>query len=493
MSERVTLNRELGLFGLVATGVCAMLGAGINVVPFMIQRHVPGIGPSVLAAYAIAVVPALLSAFCYAALSSAMPRAGGSYVFASRSLHPYLGFVASFSQWFGLSMAIGVVSYVLVPFLRDIAIVVDWQSVVSFLEFDSARLFVPLVFLWSFTIVNLLGGKFYQRTLIPLMVLMLAGGLIVIPAGFAFDHSDFLAAAESRQEVLSSPSNQAPFSWLTVMTASVFLFSSFIGFDSVAQAGGEAKNPTRNLPLAICISILGVAAYYMAFTAAVYHAVPWHYIAERATNTDLTAPGLLGYLLSPEWTIVIVVAATIALANDLPAMILSTSRLVFAWAEDGFFPSFFSGVGERFRTPHSAIVLSSLVSTFGIFGNYVSGDFFLGIDLLVTAMLVNFFLMAISILALPIRNPDLAKKIRFMRSRLLQTLVGVAAGLMLFFLIVIQVIKDVTTEQESWYFHALYTYLVVLVIGSLIFLRGYRQLVTAGVDLKKRFLQLPSQ
>ena len=96
-------------------------------------------------------------------------------------------------------------------------------------------------------------------------------------------------------------------------------------------------------------------------------------------------------------------------------------------------------------------------------------------------------------MALPIRNLDLAKKIRFMRSRSLQTLVGVAAGIMLFFLIVIQVIKDVTTEQESWYFHALYTYLVVLVIGSLIFFRGYRQLVTAGVDLKKRFLQLPSQ
>jgi len=88
-----------------------MMGAGINVVPIMVQRSVPGIGPWVFAAYAIAVLPALLAAFSYAMLSSAMPRAGGSYVFASRSLSPYLGFVASFSQWFGLSMAIGVVSY----------------------------------------------------------------------------------------------------------------------------------------------------------------------------------------------------------------------------------------------------------------------------------------------------------------------------------------------------------------------------------------------
>ena len=55
------LAREMGLMGLVATGVCSMVGAGINVIPFMIQRHVPGIGPHVLLAFVIAAVPAVLS------------------------------------------------------------------------------------------------------------------------------------------------------------------------------------------------------------------------------------------------------------------------------------------------------------------------------------------------------------------------------------------------------------------------------------------------
>src|SRR5574341_1499470 len=98
----------MGLLGLVATGVCSMIGAAINVIPFMIQRNVPGIGPHVLPAYLFAALPAILAALAYAILSSAMPRAGGSYVYASRALSPYLGFVASFSQWFGLSIAIGV-------------------------------------------------------------------------------------------------------------------------------------------------------------------------------------------------------------------------------------------------------------------------------------------------------------------------------------------------------------------------------------------------
>jgi len=75
----------------------------------LIQRNVPGIGPYVLPAFLLAAIPALLAAFAYASLSSAMPRAGGSYIFASRGLHPYLGFVASFAQWFGLTIIIGVI------------------------------------------------------------------------------------------------------------------------------------------------------------------------------------------------------------------------------------------------------------------------------------------------------------------------------------------------------------------------------------------------
>lgn len=102
------LAREMGLLGLTATGICAMVGAAVNVIPFKIQRQVPGIGANVLPAYLLAAVPAVLAGLAYAMLAPAMPRAGGSYVFASRALSPYLGFVASFSQWFSLSIVMGV-------------------------------------------------------------------------------------------------------------------------------------------------------------------------------------------------------------------------------------------------------------------------------------------------------------------------------------------------------------------------------------------------
>jgi amino acid transporter len=78
-NARPRLACEMGLLGLTATGVCSMVGAGINVIPFMIQRNVPGIADDVLQAYAFAAVPAILAGLAYAILASAMPRAGGSY------------------------------------------------------------------------------------------------------------------------------------------------------------------------------------------------------------------------------------------------------------------------------------------------------------------------------------------------------------------------------------------------------------------------------
>ena len=161
-----------------------MIGAGINIIPFAIQRSVPGIGPHVLLAYALAAIPAALAAFAYAFLSSAMPRAGGSYIFASRSLSPYLGFVASFSQWFGLSIAIGVVAYVTVPFLRDIAIAMEWNNIAISLEQGSIRVGIALIFLWIFITVNILGVRFYLGTLIPMVYLMFGLGFVVIITGF---------------------------------------------------------------------------------------------------------------------------------------------------------------------------------------------------------------------------------------------------------------------------------------------------------------------
>jgi APA family basic amino acid/polyamine antiporter len=470
-----------------------MLGAAINVIPFMIQRSVPGIGPFVVPAYFFAAVPAVLAAVAYAVLASAMPRAGGSYVYASRALHPYLGFVASFSQWFGLSIAIGVVSYVIVPFLRDIATALGLEGLAGALDTGSVRLLVALAFLWLFVLVNLRGVRLYERTLVPLMFMMFALGAIVIVAGFAFDQSQFAAAVLERDGAIIGPAPAAAFDWWTFLAASALLFASFIGFDSIAQAGGEARNPGRSLPLAIATAVTTVGTFYLLFTAAVYHAVPWWYIAERAQTTDLTAPGLLSHLLSPGWAVLIVAGAAIALINDLPAMLLAVSRLMFAWAEDGVFPRAVSRVHSRWHTPHVAIVASGLMATVGILGSHLAGDFFLGVDILVTSMLVNFLVMCLSVLWLPRRNPELAERIQVARSPAARTLLATAGVLFLGGFLIIHIWKDVSSPVVEWYFHSTPVWLLVMALATLIFVREMRQLRRSGADVEAIFARLPPE
>jgi amino acid transporter len=481
----------MSLMGLAATGICSMMGAGITVIPFMIQRNVAGIGPYVLPAYLFAAVPAVLAALAYAILASAMPRAGGSYVYVSRAMNPYLGFVASFSQWFGLCIAIGVVSYVLIPFLRDMAAALDWETLAMAFDRGGVRLFLALLFLWTFVAVNIRGVMLYERTLVPLMFLMFALGAVVIVAGFWFDQRDFAAALLEREGRVIAGGEGAPFRLGVYLAAAAVLFSSFIGFDSIAQAGGEAKNPGRALPLAIGIAIVTVGTFYFLFTAAVYHAVPWSYIAAESASRDVTAPGLLGYLLPVGWTVAIVAGAAIALINDLPAMLLAVSRLMFAWAEDGIFPRRVAAVHSRWRTPHVAIVLSGIMASVGVLGSHMAGDFFLGVDILVTSMLVNFLLMCVSVLNLPRHNPELARAVRVLPSKKVRVPLALGGVVLLGGFLVVHILKDLLAPVSAWYFHSTPVWLVVMAVATVVYIRELKALKRRGVDVGGIFSKLP--
>jgi len=490
-SHSTSLSRKLGLTGLIATGICSMLGASINVVPFMIQRNVPGIGPYVLPAFLTASIPCILAALAYASLSSAMPRAGGSYIYISRGLNPYLGFVGSFSQWFGLSIVIGVISYIIIPFIRDIAIALDWQQTAEFLEIGFVRVSLALLLLWLFVYVNIRGVEVYESTLIPLMIIMFGLGALMIFSGYYFNVQDFSEAIKERGMELPQTNTNTGFSLTTFLSAAAILFSSFIGFDSIAQAGGEAKNPSRNLPLAIGLTILIVGGFYMLFTSAVYHTVPWEFVAQQAMEKDITAPGLLSYLLPSGIAVAIVAGAAIALINDLPAMLLSVSRLMFAWAEDGIFPDYLSKVHKKFQTPHIALYSSGIVASIGILGSHFAGDFFLGIDIMVTSMMVNFLLMCISLFAISGVNPSISKNITFLKNLTIQKMVGGVGAIVLLIFLVIHSYKDFSKEVGAWYFHSSLIWIIVMGIGSFIFLYKMTHLKREGKDIKKLFSTLP--
>lgn len=492
-SPKTKLTRQLGLLTLTATGVCSMLGASINVVPFMIQRNVPGIGPYVLPAFLFAAIPAIFAALAYSILSSAMPRAGGSYLYASRGLNPYLGFIASFSQWFGLSIVIGVIAYICIPFIRDVTLGLGWDELSASLETPVIRVGLALALIWIFVLINIKGTKSYERTLLPMMFLMFGLGAIVIVAGFSYDSADFMAALMTRDNVEFTPVASVDFDWRIFLSAAALLFSSFIGFDSIAQAGSEAKNPTKSLPMAILLAILSVGLFYFLFTAAVYHTVPWSYVAAEAMDKDISAPGLLSYVLPAGLGVAILLGAAIALINDLPAMLLSVSRLMFAWAEDGIFPSAIAKVHPVRHTPHIALMAAGVMASAGVLGSHFAGDFFLGIDIMVTSMMVNFLLMCITLITFPKVNPQLAQNISVLKNRTMQLCIGWLGTISLIGFLIIHTYKDLTAEADHWYFHSTPVWLMVMALASILFFYKWRQFGHQGEEAFHKFKELPKE
>lgn len=468
-------------------GIGSMIGAGINIVPFALQRTVPGIGDHVLVAYLLAAIPAALAALCYAALGSAMPRAGGSYVYASRALGPLPGFIASFSQWVGLCMAIGVVAYLIPPFLRDVAQAGQWVAVATMLDQRTVRLVLALLLVWLFVLVNVRGVTSVTRTLVPLVMLMFISAGVVIIVGFSHDPAAYIAS-HSLSRTLPTV---APNPWTVIPPASAILFSSFIGFDAIAQAGGEARDPERSIPRAVILTLVSVGLFYFLFTAAVYHAVPWPYVAYAATAGDVTAPGLLAPLVSPAVAIVMVAGGAIALIKDLPGMILGVSRLCFAWADDGVFPSRIAQVHATHHTPHVALIVSALLASLSIVGGHLADDFFVGVDILVTAMLVNFLVMAVALLAIHRTNPALSAQMRVLRGRSVRMVVGIPALLLLTILLAVQIWRDLGNRSQAWYLHPTLVWLLVMMVGIAIYLRETRALARRGINIHEVTRVLP--
>ena len=224
-----------------------------------------------------------------------------------------------------------------------------------------------------------------------------------------------------------------------------------------------------------------------------YHAVPWNYVANQAQLKDITAPGLISPLLPSGLSVAILFGAAIALINDLPAMLLSVSRLVFAWADDGIFPKKIAITHQKYKTPHRALYLSGIMASVGVLGSHFAGDFFLGIDIMVTSMMVNFLLMCLTLITITYVNPMLAKEIKMVRSLNRQRFIGIGGVILLILFLTVHTIKDLTLEVDAWYFRSTPVWLIVMGIGSLIYYFKTKSLKRSGKDIKTLFTKLPEE
>ncbi len=513
------LRRDLGLWALVATAVCTVIGGGINVLTVEIQDKVPGIDGHVPLAFVLGAVPAVFVALAYAILASAMPRAGGGYIYISRGLSPFLGFLASFSKWWGFATAAGVIAYLDVSLLRAGALYAHMDSFAAWLETPQARLGIPLFMVWLFWLINYVGVAIYGWAVVVLMVLMLLGGAVMIVAGFVNTQQTFAAALMARQgvdlhEVLRDfvPPGEAG-SFTALIRATVVLFFAYIGFEAASQAGGEARDPRRLLPRAFLLSVALIAGYYVALSSALYRVAPWQYVAWLVSTkeAEVSMPEIMGVLLPPSLAVFVALMAALALANDVPPMLLAASRLFFAWARDGVVPRSLAAVDRRFGTPSVALLITAIFATIGVIGCHLFGPVRMGVGAVVLALLFTYLCASASVLTLPYRNPDIYKQIAFVRRRWAQVVIGALSTVLCAVMLYVEMSNNLgdlmaavqkamaegAPAAKAWLENLpacpLVPWLTMLLAGAIIFAASWAAARAAGRDMAAVFRQLPAE
>ena len=321
------LERDLGLGAVVAISIGAMIGSGIFILPALALKIA---GPAVILAYLLAGVLVVPAALSKSEMATAMPEAGGTYIYIERGMGPLLGTVAGIGTWFSLSFKGALALVGGVPYLV--------------LLFDLPVTPVALGLATVLILVNVVGAKQTGRLQVGIVVVMLAAlGWFV--AG----------SAPGVRSVNYEPFFVGGLEGLLAATGLVFV--SYAGVTKVASVAEEIENPDRNIPLGVLGSLTFTTVLYVGIVAVMVGATDAGSVAGSSTPVAVVAEATLGQI----GVLAVVGAAILALVSTANAGVLSASRYPFAMSRDQLAPPSFASVSERFGTPVNAITLTGVV------------------------------------------------------------------------------------------------------------------------------------
>ena len=337
-AQNTKLEKSLTLFDVYAIATGAMFSSGFFLLPGLAAATT---GPSMPLAYLVAgvlIVPAMLSK---AELATAMPRAGGAYYFVDRALGPVFGTVGGLGAWVALVLKS---AFALIGMGAYLALLLD-------LPIKPLATGLTL----GFAALNVIGAKEssgLQRFLVVVLVSVLA---YFVARGLMLT-----LGVHGAEQTLRSFAPLLPHGIDRFFGAVGLVFVSYAGLTKVASVAEEVRNPDRNLPLGMILS-LATATFIYVVGAMILQAV----LPPEALHTDLTpvasaAPLVFTWMPAKVAVGVIVVAAVAAFASTGNAGIMSASRYPLAMARDDLVPRTFARLG-RFGTPTLAIVVTSAV------------------------------------------------------------------------------------------------------------------------------------
>ncbi|WP_431041208.1 amino acid permease [Streptomyces sp. P1-3] len=340
-----SLRRSLGVWQLTMISIGATLGTGIFVV---LGEAVPDAGPAVVLSFVLAGLTALFSALSYAELAGSVPVSGSSYSYAYATLGELVAWICGWCLIleYGVSVAAVAVGWgeYLNTFL-DGTLGVTIPAAIAAPPGDGGHFNLPALVLVLLCMAFLLGGAKESARANTIMVVVKIAALLL-----------FCAVAVTGIKA----GNYQPFMPLGlagVSAAGSSLFFSYIGFDAASTAGEEAKNPQRDLPRAIMLSLLIVTVVYCLVAAVAVGALPWR----EFTGSEAALAGIMEHVTGQSfWAVLLAAGAVIAIASVVLTVLYGQTRILFAMSRDGLVPRVFSKVHPRTGVPRANTLIVSL-------------------------------------------------------------------------------------------------------------------------------------
>ena len=329
------LKRSLSLPYVIAISIGGMLGSGIFVLPGFAASLT---GSSVWLAYLIAALCILPAALSKSELATAMPSSGGTYVYIERAFGPLFGTISGIGLWLSLLLKS---SFALIGLGAYLAVLINLD--------DNLTKLVALGFLCFIMFLNVFGIKKVGKVQIVIVSISLICLVSIFLIGFPLVNPDYLTPFLSNGNT-------------GLISTVAFVYISYAGVTKVAAIAGEIKNPDRNLPLAMILSLVTIAGVYVFIAFVLVGNIP---IKDLATDIRpiYTISNIIGGKYFGYAAAAVGVLTLMSMANS---GVLASSRFPFAMARDKLLPSFLERLHSKYLTPVISILITCITMAFVI-------------------------------------------------------------------------------------------------------------------------------
>lgn len=403
------LKRTLGPWGITALGIGAVIGTGIFVVTgTAAAEHA---GPAVLLSFIFAAICSGFSALCYAEFATLIPISGSSYSYAYATLGELMAWFIGWNMVleYGISASAVAASWTgyFTSMLRDVfglqlpasltnapLAFTDGHLVTTGALFNLPAVAIVLALTWLCYV-----GIRESSGLNTLMVVLKVGLiLVIIVAGARYVNP------ANWHPFIPAPQGHDKYGWSGVFRGAAMVFFAYIGFEATSTAAQECKNPQRDLPFGILVSLVLCTLLYLGMAAVMTGLVP----AAMLNTADPVITAIRGHAQLDWLRPLVEVGALIGLSSVILVMIIAQPRIFMIMARDGMMPRVFAKVHPRYRTPH----INTLITGFSIALLAAIFPLDLLADLTSMGTLIAFTAVCAGVLILRYTSPDLPRTFR---------------------------------------------------------------------------------